>query len=74
MDIVTCVGGVDMDIVTCGECLWWRCGADSDEGRCHRYAPRATTARSVVVWPMTTRDDDCGEAEERPNTDPIGIY
>ena len=62
-----------MTIVTCGECLWWRCGADSDEGRCHRYAPRATTGRLIAEWATTTRDDYCGDATPKPDTTPIGI-
>ena len=63
-----------MDIVTCGGCLWWASEEGTDEGQCHRHAPRATTARGGVVWPTTARTDFCSEAEPKPDTTPIKAY
>ena len=64
-----------MDTVTCGGCLWWTSDTDdAAEGQCHRYAPRATTTRSGVVWPTTARLDFCGDVEPKPDTTPIECH
>ena len=63
-----------MDRVTCGGCLWWKRdegGQGGDKGKCHRYAPRATTGCLEAAWATTERTDYCGEAVPQPDTTPI---
>ena len=57
---------VDAYRVHCEECVWWTGGADADEGKCHRHAPRPTTTRPGFVWPTTGRADFCGDAKPKP--------
>ena len=45
--------------------------SETNEGNCHRYAPRCgtvneTTAPPIFIyWPCVTRDDYCGEFQHR---------
>jgi hypothetical protein len=47
----------------CDSCEYWD-GKGRDQGRCHRYAPRAQigmSSRGTVGWPQTDASDWCGE-------------
>ena len=58
---------VDAYVVHCEECVWWLSDDDTDEGKCHRHAPRPTTSRPGVGWATTKRTDFCGDAELKPD-------
>ena len=52
-------------LVFCKDCIYWH------NGRCHRHSPRLMVAalREVELqqgqWPITSRDECCGEGETR---------
>lgn len=64
--------------VHCKDCVYWLAtGLPFKTGRCRRHAPSPLmTAEAeepdvdlelAVVWPLTVREDGCGDGEKRGN-------
>lgn len=51
--------------ITCEGCRFWQPykGPDDPRGTCRHRAPRAQDRAGWGVFPITTRDDWCGEAQ-----------
>ena len=79
---------VDAYLVHCHECVWWRGADGSDDGACHRHAPRPdnyvfhaefNSSNELLNkqrnWSITGRTDFCGESELKPDAPkPIELH
>jgi len=56
---------------TCQKCNFYEILTDSADGwgRCHRYAPKPSTADSVFEWPAVIGRDWCGEYKDANTKD-----
>jgi hypothetical protein len=59
-----------VDTEACRVCRFWLAPERSaGAGHCRRYAPKPNTepipTQKCTEWPLTLRDDWCGEFEER---------
>ena len=52
----------------CISCVYWEPGGV--KGRCHRRAPVPAASNQQAIWPVTDRDDWCGEYAEAPREQP----
>ena len=56
----------------CIECKFWLHRRTTNVGECRRYAPRKGGA-GVFDWPVTRREDWCGEFQPRDDADGGGL-
>ena len=50
--------------ISCSGCSFWDREANTEEGYCHRYAPRPAEKGSPTRWQLTMATDWCGDFQE----------
>lgn len=62
---------INRDILECGKCLWWDSEHDRvpivGAGFCRKHKPAGQNKAGELwgVWPLTDKNDFCGEFKER---------